>query len=103
MLLLRFKVIHLLKVKIVKRKVRVCLSEIYEVPLLIISGHRVTLLGLRIPVKVLGVDEVANTWYPGWIYATIKDHSPINTSEPLVSLDFFRTVLKIIRQVRKLK
>ena len=47
------------------------LSEIDEMPLLIISGHRVTFLRLCIPVKVLGVDEVTNTWYPRRVDATI--------------------------------
>ena len=62
-----------------------------------------TLLGLCVPVKVLGIDEIANAWYPGRVDPTIKDHSPINTSEPFVSFNFFRTVLKIIKQIRDVR
>ena len=53
------------------------------------------LLRLGIPVKVLGVYEIANAWYPRWIDPTVENHAPINTTEPLVGLDFLRTVLNI--------
>ena len=83
-----------------KTVIFICISEIDEVPLLIISGHRVALLRLGISVKVLGVNEIANTWHPRWIDPTVENHAPINTTEPLVSLDFLRTILNINRQVR---
>ena len=61
--------------------------------LLVVCWHRVTLLGLSIPIEILGVDQVSNLRRPGRGDATAVDKAPIDSSEPLVSLDLFSAIL----------
>lgn len=68
------------------------ISKVGEMPLLIVRRHRVTLLRLCIPVEVLCIDKVSDSGDPGWRDATADHHSPVDTSEPLVLLNFLCSV-----------
>ena len=69
-------------------------SEIHEMSLLVIIGHRVRLLRLSISVKVLCVDQVANLGHPGRRDTSTHNEAPVHSAEPFVSFYFFSTVLK---------